>query len=469
MGKSTQAVSAPAPADTAAAPAPAGAGRATIRMYRQGLGDCFLVTLNLGPQPYRILIDCGVILGTPNAATTMTKVAQDILDTTGGTIDLLVGTHEHWDHLSGFLQARAVFDRITFKEVWLGWTEDPDSADAQKLGATRAAAVSALTIAEAHLRQSDTPSALQAADETRDMLDFFGPGPRAAPDGNGGGDGPGLAAAGGTTSDALEYVRGRTPKPRYARPTDPPATPIPGVRIFTLGPPLDPKFLKQSDPAAGQAYGIDAVDIFLDTFGADLAKGDRPPFAASHVIPIEIARHQPFFAERYFARDQARRNIDTTWLEPASDLALKLDSDTNNTSLVLAIELEGKDVLLFAADAQIGNWLSWATLSWPLDGATVTGPDLLRRTIVYKVGHHGSHNATLKPGGLDIMDALKYALIPVDAAMALKKRWGRMPLTELVDELTKRTQGAILRIDQPAPTGVSSAVLATDLYYELTV
>ena len=44
----------------------------------------------------------------------------------------------------------------------------------------------------------------------------------------------------------------------------------------------------------------------------------------------------------------------------ASDLALQLDSVTNNTSLVLAIEriADGK-VLLFPADAQEGNWLSW--------------------------------------------------------------------------------------------------------------
>jgi hypothetical protein len=44
----------------------------------------------------------------------------------------------------------------------------------------------------------------------------------------------------------------------------------------------------------------------------------------------------------------------------AGRLALQLDSDTNNTSLVLAFEL-GKSgrVLLFPGDAQVGNWLSW--------------------------------------------------------------------------------------------------------------
>jgi hypothetical protein len=37
-----------------------------VRMYRQGLGDCFLITLpRKNAKPYYIMIDCGVILGTP--------------------------------------------------------------------------------------------------------------------------------------------------------------------------------------------------------------------------------------------------------------------------------------------------------------------------------------------------------------------------------------------------------------------
>ena len=52
--------------------------------------------------------------------------------------------------------------------------------------------------------------------------------------------------------------------------------------------------------------------------------------------------------------------MDGEWLDIATDLALQLDSATNNTSLVLAIEriADGK-VLLFPGDAQQGNWRSW--------------------------------------------------------------------------------------------------------------
>lgn len=48
------------------------------------------------------------------------------------------------------------------------------------------------------------------------------------------------------------------------------------------------------------------------------------------------------------------------------------------------------DVLRFAADAQVDNWLSWQDLAWSVGGRAVTGPELLGRTNFYKVGHHGS-------------------------------------------------------------------------------
>ena len=41
----------------------------TIRMYCQGLGDCFLLTFvtDADKEPVRVLIDCGVLQHTPGA------------------------------------------------------------------------------------------------------------------------------------------------------------------------------------------------------------------------------------------------------------------------------------------------------------------------------------------------------------------------------------------------------------------
>ncbi len=182
----------------------------------------------------------------------------------------------------------------------------------------------------------------------------------------------------------------------------------------------------------------------------------------------------PFFQDCYWGEDadsteknQDWRRIDADWLDSASSLALQLDSATNNTSVVLAFELDGGDVLVFAADAQVGNWLSWQKLSWTVDGKSVTGPDLLHRTIFYKVGHHGSHNATLREQGLEEMTGLKVAFIPVDHEMALKKRWGQMPFTQLLDRLDQLAREGVVRIDAPPPAGLADRVTGKDLYYEI--
>ncbi len=134
---------------------------------------------------------------------------------------------------------------------------------------------------------------------------------------------------------------------------------------------------------------------------------------------------------------------------------------------MIAIELPGGDVLLFAADAQVGNWLSWQDRSWTVDGKTVTGPDLLKNAIFYKVGHHGSHNATLRAQGLEEMARLRVAMIPVDHAMAVKKRWGKMPLDELVTALGQRAKGCVLRVDQPKPP-TQENVVEDKLFFEVT-
>jgi hypothetical protein len=150
------------------------------------------------------------------------------------------------------------------------------------------------------------------------------------------------------------------------------------------------------------------------------------------------------------------RRIECDWLSSAEQLALKLNSYTNNTSLVLAIELtetQPRKVLLFAADAQAGNWLSWRDLSWPGagdDGKDLKVEDLLQRTVFYKVGHHGSRNATLSDKGLELMASPDLvAMIPVDQTWALARKppWEH-PGQTLLKKLTARSKGRVLRSDE---------------------
>jgi hypothetical protein len=110
-------------------------------------------------------------------------------------------------------------------------------------------------------------------------------------------------------------------------------------------------------------------------------------------------------------------------------------------------------VLLFPADAQVGNWLSWHRHAWDRDGGgeKVRARELLERTVLYKVGHHGSHNATLRDEGLERMTHPELvAMIPVDEEQAEKKSWA-MPFGPLAERLAERCRQRVLRADVGVP------------------
>jgi hypothetical protein len=64
---------------------------------------------------------------------------------------------------------------------------------------------------------------------------------------------------------------------------------------------------------------------------------------------------------------------------------------------VLGIVLAGGDVLLFPADAQVGNWLSWQDLDFRVKEADstrrVTGPQLLSRTVFFSPFRIGARSS----------------------------------------------------------------------------
>lgn len=444
---------------------PSRAGRARVRvkvrMYRQGLGDCFLITIpGKTGKPFYVVIDCGVILGTKNAGDVMKQVVNHIIQTTGGHIHLLVATHEHWDHISGFGQARELWtdkSKLTIDQVWLSWAEDPKDPLAKKLKQQHLALHLALGAAATRIGLSGNQD---TAHEISSLLSFFG--------------------AAGSTSDALEVLRNLSENVRYCKPAeDPVVLPDTDVRVYALGPPPDERLIKKYNPSKKEpeTYGINAMNQYMETIAPALQGSDLDaPFDERFQIPLPAGQQMPFFQRHYWGEDveseeknQSWRRVDDTWLDSSSALALQLDSATNNTCLVLAFELPDGDVLLFAADAQVGNWLSWQDLSWKVGDKTITGPDLLSRTIFYKVGHHGSHNATLREKGLEEMKGLKLAFVPVDREMAVKKRWNKMPLNQLMDKLNEMTNQCVVRIDEEAPANLRKSVSSEKLFHEVVL
>lgn len=466
------------------APTPAsalGPARIRIRMYRQGLGDCFLISILREPKPFHIMIDCGVILGTPQAQIVLTNVVEDIIATTDGAVDVLVVSHEHYDHVAGFDLAVSLFakpgddhaGKLSVGEVWFAWTEDPENAFAQQLRSERDAHVSALAGLSGRL--TGLGVGLTHAPEVAGALRFLGVGP----------DGKV-----GATASALANAKALAPV-RYYRPGDQiePAN-APEFRIYVLGPPMDRPSLVKTDSWTDVYHltGLrNAVDRLLGEGRSLNGRNPGDPFDQiwatnlSEAPQVATLPLEHFLSAHYFGPDPefpqddlSWRRIDGAWLDEAEELALALDSYTNNTSLALAIELVATgEVLLFPADAQVGNWLSWDRQSWTVGSKDVTAADLLKRTMFYKVGHHGSHNATLKAKGLERMpDQGLTAFLPVDHDMALKKRWGQMPLPALVAELQRRCGPQLVRMDQelqPGATGISAGGTAgpfDSLYYE---
>ncbi|HKI05025.1 MAG TPA: MBL fold metallo-hydrolase [Thermoanaerobaculia bacterium] len=473
-----------------------------VRMYRQGLGDCFLLAFpsKREGRPRFVLIDCGVLLGTADSGEKMKRVAEHILESTGERIDLLVATHEHWDHLSGFEQAREVFDRLKIDQVWVAWTEDLEDPVSRGLRRQRQTALRALTSTVSRLRANGDRESARAADGLDPVLGFFGE--------------LGVDGKPSAIERAMDYVVGRGKPPRYRTPGEGPL-PLPGVagaRVYVLGPPKEMDFLKRSNPKSGEAYearlGLNEETAF---FAAVLAAQDKAgpmamspdeeelanlshPFEKVFRVGTEAAQRDPFFQELYYGSSgkapDAWRRIDSDWMGAAGSLALQLDSNTNNTSLALAIELvPSGQVLLFPGDAQAGNWRSWHTLEWPREDDPdhpVTIEDLMSRTVLYKVGHHASHNATLREQGLELMTHPDLvAMIPVDSKMAHKPKGGSpngwdMPFPPLLKRLKEKTNGRVLRVDEGLPKRPRTVSAGewkpfqerceeTDLYVEITI
>lgn len=441
-----------------------------VRLYNPGFGDCLLLAFRgvdgLGRY---MLIDCGVHHEWPSREqdevrkARMKAIAGDIAEATGNHLHVVVATHQHTDHLSGFAHATEVFDAITMDEVWLAWTEDPEDEDALHLWETYGQQLAGL---DAAVRRLDKvrPS---LAGAIRGVMEFeFS------------------AVADPWNNPQLKYLRGKSGKPLttsqdYRHPDDPPLT-VPGVpdaKVYVLGPPKEKERIRQLEgsselypkfAAMGESTAFAVVSLAA---GAPLPPPEEQPEALRASLPFEwsqmIAKQQAenhelggFFRTYYGFSDAEGhgsewRRIDTDWLAAGGQLALNLNKKTNNTSLVLAIELTGRPsrpVLLFAADAQVGSWLSWCDRSSPGEGLPGETPleGFLERTVLYKVGHHGSLNATLKAKGLERMNSLDLvAVLPVDenwAKTVPNPPWEH-PAGKLLDDLKKRTRGRILRSD----------------------
>jgi len=396
-----------------------------LRMFNVGFGDCFLLSLDYrSGKRWHVLIDFGTARRAPDAPTQV-DIAREIASVIGQDPWIIVATHRHKDHISGFSgPAWKVLEKLRgqVRRVVQPWTEEPGLAGDAKAPrrASHKAFVQALAAGHAEagdIRRLVRRDRTELASSIADEIEF-------------------VADDNLTNRAAIENLASFGDRCRYISAGERRAFQIlPGVTVDVLGPPT----VKQWDAIRRQAQQHEEF-WHLRASAHDPRKRD--------------ARGRPRLARR--DRSDAPSPA-TTWFLNRVKQALghellaivrALDDAMNNTSLILLLKI-GRAKLLFPGDAQIENW------SFALASRNVLRS--LRGVTFYKVGHHGSLNATprsLWKAFANRRDLRGRKTLPLEAGLSSlggvhgsSARYTEVPRRTLVEALE---QGAVLhRTDAP--------------------
>lgn len=366
-----------------------------VRCYCHGFGDCFLITMIDDQQTqFKMVIDCGLLSGSKR----INQVIEDIASETNNELDALAITHEHKDHLSGFTSGKVLWQQMSVKEIWLAWTEDPNDPQAILLqNESRNLAM--------HVENARSFAGAAASDRVSKLLEFSK-----------------------NTAESLEIAKSLSQKHQYFEPGTVHMVPNTTVEMFVLGPPRDTTLLRRNTISEAHSFQLYGFNVKKEETLAAHAKAATPAVGYEQTMRqymglnhfgIEApfsSRHCEKVTDSGVIQDKLR-DVNSSWrmIGNGSDseiehLALQYDKFINNTSLVLAFRI-GSKVLLFPGDAQGGNWKSWE--NYP---DTIDIKKLLAQTAFYKVGHHGSHNATYFTDRADLFRSDVVSFMPFEKA-----------------------------------------------------
>jgi ribonuclease BN (tRNA processing enzyme) len=462
--------------------------RAVLRAYQVGFGDCMLLTFEYVEGDKRhVLIDFGSTgIPTNMPDNLMLLVAEDIRKQTRkdekhpGKLHMLIASHRHKDHIGGFSREGKtnsagettgdIIRSLNPEVVIQPWTEDPDLEDAEfkefikqdpkkkSRTATKAFAVcqeefqsapekhfastlmSMQVVAEnveAEAQRligkdasSDDYSQLSSTKRYQQELRFMGENnlPNASAVKN-------LREMG--VNKIGEYVKfgDRISLSKI----------LPGVKLHILGPPS----LEQHHEIVKQRSRDDSEfwmlhSMLRDFWGLQAA-------TASLSSRLTSSTNETPSAGRLFPKAKVFKKYTpshTRWFinqiknvraNQMLGLVRILDKAMNNTSVIALFEINGHK-LLFPGDAQIENWEYALKQPEKLE--------LLKDAILYKVGHHGSRNATPKTLWRNFENRSEQSddstkLFTVCSTMAGKHGHTAetaVPRSTLVAELKKRTR-----------------------------
>ena len=310
-------------------------------------------------RDFHILIDCGTLSSTDYLSTAIENL-KPLLPLIEGKrrIDLLVVTHEHKDHMTGF--GMKLWDGFSFGAIWMNAAMDPKHPEAEKAKKLHGFAADAMAQA-LRLNLALGPELME------------------------------LANAMALNKDAMTTLRETLPKASKIKPTyvhadsskADLALPLNGANISVLGPERDIDFYylgDEGDPSLRRALG----------------------FIESGLPPVSAAVPEPAGG-----RDARRISIPPTSASCAraccrrrSPSPISTARSATTPASCCCIEWKGKR-LLFVGDAEWdggfkkgkGN-CAWNVM-WNLRKKQLNGP-----LAFLKIGHHGSVNAT--PVGTDV-------------------------------------------------------------------
>jgi len=406
--------------------AAAGSGNIRIRMYRIGFGDFFLMTVPGKNGPAHILIDCGVHACNIN---TIEECVQDMAQATGKNLALVILTHYHADHMSGFATGYDDFTEFNVGAVWITNRLDPDNPDASKFMMQLTNVAQQLKM---QLAAREDDDGMEAQRKVENALGV------ASEDGGG-----------GSNAKALKLLQtGFKNKPHvyYYQGGDTPTLPDELEGMITaeiLGP--SPK-----DSGGEFAASDNRTEQYLAALGDDGVPNTTKVQPFDPKRWLGSAKEYPKHTfEEFDSTGQMEKTLGDMQPDALAAAADKLDGTLNNQSLVVLFTCQGKK-LLFVGDAQWGNWAYW------LYGKAVTGSDpgisdrakeILGSIDFYKVGHHGSTNATPIP----VVDALNESCAAMcstaTGCYGTPAKKTEVPRTALMDALEKRTSLRMVRSD----------------------
>jgi beta-lactamase superfamily II metal-dependent hydrolase len=378
-----------------------------IRMYNVGFGDCFLLAFPAPDRPRTVLIDCGSHSAGPGPVPIdeiASRVVEDVTEDDACHIDIVIATHRHQDHVSGFKSK--VWREVDVSQVWMPWTEHPTDPKAREIRERQSRIASRLCLALGAAPENTGALALAENSLTnRAAMETLHRGFRADP-----------------PAKRLYLPKRRSKSNSFV------VDSLREVTVHAMGPSRDPEVIRDMDPPVGKGY--------LRFFQDESSDGLQPnPFRDEWVVRPEEFLAAPGLEHLALGEKQMER-MNSMSEADHFQIAVALEKAVNGTSLMLAFEL-GDALLLFPGDAQWGTWNDvLQNERWR---------SLLERTTFYKVGHHGSHNATPREYVEEVIGSRRQNPdTPVEnfsAAVSTRKmdRWKYIPKKELLDAIDKTT------------------------------